>query len=348
MSKSARRSRLDPVYRVVDMDIWADARFRSLSPMLPSGQSLWLRLLLHERNGPIPGLIVQSLPGLAAQLGWSDQDTRTCMDELVRAGMVKIDERAGIIWLPKAEKRNSPANPNIVKGWRPSWLMTPDCPLRREIETSLRETVGARFPEAFAFVFGSKSLEPAGNGWGNRSGDGSPNGPPNQESRVKNQENPLPLPAKTITDPKEAAAVVIAEDGRWLPCDHPHLQAPAQGIVDQYRGLSGSQNIQARALGAVVKLLAHRIAPELLLAAAKNYGAHCDKNDVPPLRRVGALTFYGQGEWRGWLVTPLAAPPRPAAPAPALPPPLDDAARQAAAERIRKRNERRGDDAGQA
>lgn len=104
-----------------------------------------------------------------------------------------------------------------------------------------------------------------------------------------------------------------------MPSDLPHLQGPAQKIVDRWRELSGSANAQGRALAAVVKLLAHRIAPDLLLAAARHYGRHCEKIQTPPIKRVGALTFYGQDEWRGWLVA--AAEPAPPQCGPDLLPP---------------------------
>lgn len=349
-----------PVYRVVYSELWTDEKFLKLTPLAPSGQGLMLALLTRHENGPIPGLLLEAVEGLARRLRWPIEAMQACVDELVKAGMLKIDADNCIIWLVNGIKKNPPANSKQVKSWRAAWQRIPPCPLRDEIARMIWSKVGPRgprFADAVGAVLGPEyPRQPA-------SGEAAPDtvgdtvsptvsktvpgtgadrarhtGVDSQESRIKNQEprsHPpggpegrageqqqqppaagsafpgaavVPPPAAWITDPAEARAVVLATEGRWMPCDHSHLQKPAQAIIDRWRELSGSANVQGRALAAVVKLLAHRIAPELLLAAAKNYGDDCNKNNTA--KRLGALSFYGEDEWRAWLAAPAAEQPR--------------------------------------
>ena len=41
-------------YRKIEVRMWGDEKFRMLSPLPPSGQSLWLFLLTGPHTGPIP------------------------------------------------------------------------------------------------------------------------------------------------------------------------------------------------------------------------------------------------------------------------------------------------------
>jgi hypothetical protein len=166
----------------IDRCIWGDAKFRALSPAPPNGQTLFLRLLIAPELGPIPGLFSAWEAGLAQALGWSLKPFRERFAELLREGLAKADWDAGLVWVPNAIKRNLPPNPNVVRGWRGTWAILPECALKDEAYWHLKryvEPLGERFAEAFR------------NGLGNRSG----NGMPIQEKEIeqeKDQEQDTP------------------------------------------------------------------------------------------------------------------------------------------------------------
>lgn len=141
-----------------------------------------------------------------------------------------------------------------------------------------------------------------------------------------------------ITDPEKAASLVVGER-EWKPCDRPDLDPEARRVVREYERLVKSSHRQAHGIAAALNLLAHGIAGDLLIEAAKRYGADCDKNDTGHKVRSGAGTFYGKDGWRLWLAGPVAAPASPAKAAPALPPPTGPEEKAAALERQRKRRE---------
>ncbi len=163
----------------------------------------------------------------------------------------------------------------------------------------------------------------------------------------KRREENTPLPPKgvegsPITDPGEAASIVLPEEGRWMPSDWPDLCGPARRIVVEYERLVKSAHRgQGKAVAAIVKILAHRVAEPLLIEAAARYARGCDQKDAPPKERKGAGAFYSEGDWQLWLTSseqPKAAPP---APAPA--PKLSAEDRAKVSEMIRKEREGRSD-----
>jgi len=155
-----------------------------------------------------------------------------------------------------------------------------------------------------------------------------------------NPQTPLGI-CKQITDPKEAAALVLAEEGRWMPADWPHLDGPARRIEGEYRRLVKTPHRQGRAVAALVKILAHGVSEGLLMDAARRYGESLDRQDAAPVARQGAWTFFGEDGWRLWLQAPepAAAPPPPPKPAPKL----SAEERKAVAELMRKDREGRSD-----
>ncbi|MCZ5770861.1 hypothetical protein O5340_13685 [Escherichia coli] len=57
-------------YRKVKITIWDDPKFRALSPLPPSGQSLFIYLLTSPFTGIIPGLFKAGRAAMAEELGW--------------------------------------------------------------------------------------------------------------------------------------------------------------------------------------------------------------------------------------------------------------------------------------
>src|SRR5580700_2363276 len=104
-------------YRSIDVRLWGDKKFRSLSPIQPSGQAMFLYLLTNPNTTSIPGLYRAGAAALAEELGWSIEGFRRAFDELLKQGLIKADLDSRVIFIPNAIKYNKPQSPNVVKGW---------------------------------------------------------------------------------------------------------------------------------------------------------------------------------------------------------------------------------------
>jgi len=139
-------------YRKIEVRTWSDEKFRSLSPMQPSGQSLWFFLLTGPHTGPIPGLFRAGRASMAEELGWSLEAFDKAFQEVSDLGMAKADFKSRLVWLPNAVKHNKPESPNVVRGWMSELDLLPECDLKRDaladIEASLM-LIGMAYIEAF-------------------------------------------------------------------------------------------------------------------------------------------------------------------------------------------------------
>ena len=185
-------------YRLVETRFWTDAKVRALSKPQPCGLFLLFRLMTGPETIIIPGVIVTTRAGLAEKLGWDAKGFGKAFAELYREGWAKADWDAGLVWIPNGIKHNSPANPNVVKGWAKEWPEIPECPLKGEILQALREHIeglGEGFAKAFAERF--------------------PDGYRNQEQdtgtgyRTQEQERESPAkPATRAREPEYSAEVI--------------------------------------------------------------------------------------------------------------------------------------------
>lgn len=144
-------------YRKVKITMWDDPKFRALSALLPSGQSLFIYLLTGPFTGIIPGLYKAGRAAMAEELGWDVEAFDLALGEAIALGMVKADLKARVFWLPNAVKHNPPASVNVIKSWARSYELLPDCPLKLEAFESLKsacygvsEAMGMAFDKAFA------------------------------------------------------------------------------------------------------------------------------------------------------------------------------------------------------
>lgn len=144
-------------YRKVKITMWDDPKFRALSALLPSGQSLFIYLLTGPFTGIIPGLYKAGRAAMAEELGWNVEAFDLALGEAIALGMVKADLKARVFWLPNAVKHNPPASVNVIKSWARSYELLPDCPLKLEAFESLKsacygvsEAMGMAFDKAFA------------------------------------------------------------------------------------------------------------------------------------------------------------------------------------------------------
>lgn len=143
-------------YRKLDLRTWSDQKFRELTQLKPSGQALWLYLILGPCTTNIPGLFEASEVDMADRLNWSLEDFRKAFREASAKGMAKADWRARLVWLPQAPEYNRPESPNVVISWASTFDELPECPLKWEAFQSLKvfaEGLPDAFREAFRRAF---------------------------------------------------------------------------------------------------------------------------------------------------------------------------------------------------
>jgi hypothetical protein len=128
-------------YRKIDTRITVDEKFRQLSPALPSGQSLFIHLLITPSTNVIPGLYRAGEFALAEELGWSIESFRESFRELLSKGMVESDLKARVIYIPNALKYNLPHNPNVVASWKDCWDEIPECALKKHAYENIKKSM---------------------------------------------------------------------------------------------------------------------------------------------------------------------------------------------------------------
>ena len=139
-------------YRKVDVRIWGDSTFRRLSPLRPSGQALWIILLIGKQTKLIPGLCSIGFNAFAEQLKWSSEDFDSAWTEVAGHDLARADWHAQVVWVPNAIRYNEPRNPNIVTGWAAEWDEIPECKLKKDAHKVLSvymESRGKSFADAF-------------------------------------------------------------------------------------------------------------------------------------------------------------------------------------------------------
>ena len=125
-------------YRKVKITMWNDPKFRALSPLPASGQSLFIYLLTGPYTGIIPGLFKAGRAAMAEELNWDIEAFDLALGEAITLGLVKADLNARVFWLPNAAKHNPPMSINVIKSWAKAFDYLPECSLKWEAWESLR------------------------------------------------------------------------------------------------------------------------------------------------------------------------------------------------------------------
>ncbi len=113
-------------YRKIDVRMWNDAKFRSLSD---DGKLAFLFVLTHP-NMTALGAMRATVPGLAAELGWLPERLSKAFSEALSNGMAEHDEKAAAVALPNFLKYNQPESPNVVKAWAAALDLIPEGALK--------------------------------------------------------------------------------------------------------------------------------------------------------------------------------------------------------------------------
>lgn len=208
-------------YRKVDSRIWNDAKFRELSD---SGKLVLFFVLTHP-NMTALGAMRHTIPGMAAELGWSTEAFREAFGEACQKGIVKHDEKASFVWLPNFIKYNPPESPNVVKAWTTAVDLLPECALLEQLIQHVKEFLKG-FAEGFQKAFG-KSLAKS---------------MPNQEQEQEQEEDILPRETSAASpgQPPTEEISLPCEDGsefvfpeKWLATmrkAYPQVDIPTQAL----------------------------------------------------------------------------------------------------------------------
>lgn len=117
-------------FRKIDVRIWNDAKFRTLSV---EGKLGFIQLLTHP-NMTALGAMRATPDGLAAELETGRKDFREAFAEAFRdviaKGMADYDDDARLIALPNFIKYNPPTSPNVIKAWVNALEYLPECALK--------------------------------------------------------------------------------------------------------------------------------------------------------------------------------------------------------------------------
>ncbi len=178
--------------------MWGDERFRRLSPLPPSGQSLWIYFLTCPETTSIPGLYRAGEAGIAEALGWSLKAFREAFHEVFLEGMVKADWEARIVWIPKAITFNKPESPNVVRGWQSVWDELPESPIKNEAYQHIKAFLEA-FHKDFIKAFEKACQKPSRKALPNQEQEQDPEQEHEQDytGSLRSQVDPTPC-----SDPK--------------------------------------------------------------------------------------------------------------------------------------------------
>ena len=177
-------------YRKIDLAFTDQPAFRALSQ---DARYLVLQLLITPRSQILPGVVSIGPHALAEELDWEWQRLCHSFDEAAK-GFVKADFKARLFWIPAGIEMDPPSNPNVANCFGKFISELPECGLKKEIVSTVREktlALGKAFTKAFDQGFG----KPLDQGFGKGLAQGLAH-------------SPTPSPALTTTPtPKEKGAI---------------------------------------------------------------------------------------------------------------------------------------------
>ena len=141
-------------YRKISPCIWNDAKVLASCPT--RAELALLFLLTHPHMTPL-GAIRANAPGLACELGWSEEELRKAFGEVLALGIAKEDAKAPLVWFPNFLRHNMPESPNVVRSWVGGLRGLAGIPAEGGHARSARVrpsgTLGEGFRSAFAEAF---------------------------------------------------------------------------------------------------------------------------------------------------------------------------------------------------
>jgi hypothetical protein len=244
-------------YRKIDVRIWNDAGFGSLSD---DAKLAFLFCLTHPHLTSL-GAMRATVAGLAAELGWEAERFSEAFGELVRVNaderaLVEYDAECAFVGLPNFLKYNAPENPNVVKSWGSLLDLLPECDaksnLLQRVDACLAEmgegfvvawegvsqrvcgTLSKGLPEGYA-----KPSRKGSNKAKVNSGKGMPNPEPEpeQEPEPKPEQEPEPDKKDAADASGDSSTSVKRKSKSQEPIAIPHeLDTPeARKALDEFK-----------------------------------------------------------------------------------------------------------------
>lgn len=139
-------------FRKVSTGTWADRRVMNLSRLEPSGQAMFVMLLIGPQTTNMPGVQPVGRLAFAEMLDWESEAFDKAFQEVFEQGLAKADWKARFVFVPKSIQHNLPQSPNVVKSWASTWARVPDCELKREAWHTIFQALtalGKSFADAF-------------------------------------------------------------------------------------------------------------------------------------------------------------------------------------------------------
>lgn len=205
-------------YRKVSTATWSDRKVLNLTPLQPSGQALFLMLMVGPQSTHIPGVQPVGRLAFSEMLGWEVEAFDEAFAEAYREGLAKADWKARLIFVPNAIKHNLPQSPNVVKSWGSMWARVPECDLKTEAWNALHDalcSLGQGFVDAFKSSCPLKFFDQehkAGEPTGKATGKPSPKTTANQEAVSSKQELIQdPIGSSSASPPDRAAPAVDSQ-----------------------------------------------------------------------------------------------------------------------------------------
>lgn len=213
-------------YRKIDVRIWNDRKFRELDD---NAKLAFLLLLTHPDTNQL-GFIRSRSVSLAFDLGWQSDAMSNAIQTLCQKGMLMVDERAGLMFLPNFLKYNPPNGVNGAKSWAGLLDLVPECDLRDQALIRLKHLIDG-LPEGSREGIPKDIMDAIQ--------DAIRNGNP-QPSRIQEQEQEQDI-NKNLSDERFSSdSPELSLDGESdAPKRAPSV--PLQKIVDTYNSKLGSQ-----------------------------------------------------------------------------------------------------------
>jgi len=208
------------MYRSIDERLFIDEKWRN--DISEDARMAFVLLLVHPSTTSLGAHVGDAQALDAWHPGrWGVERWQHALDELQRVGMLCVDARRRLLWLPRFLRYNSPPNPNVVRSWAAHIARLPRSPLvQRILHCAAVETAerGKPWHDAFVQTFGPQHDEPSQEGFDNPS-DTLPDSVDNPSERVpepyrkhehrsqtqNTNTNTLPSVANTHTPPAREA-----------------------------------------------------------------------------------------------------------------------------------------------
>ena len=144
-------------YRKIDVRIWNDEKFHSLSI---NGKLAFLYLVTHPNMTNL-GAMRATSKGLADEL----EVLPEAFQEAFAVGLAEADEKARCVWVKNFVKYQSAESPNVIKSWAKQLDFIPECSLKTKAIQELKgytqglsEAFQKAFTEAFPESLNTKHL----------------------------------------------------------------------------------------------------------------------------------------------------------------------------------------------